>query len=71
MPNVVKHCKITLYADDTLLYYSSTSAKDIVKYVNEDFNLIPQWLDENLLTLNCKKSKFLLFLGFTMQTSMQ
>ncbi len=61
MPNIVKHCKILLYADDTLLYYSSKSASDIEKYVNEDLNLISQWLDQNLLTLNCKKSKFVLF----------
>ena len=61
MPNVIKHCKIILYADDTLLYYSSTSANDINKYVNEDLNLISQWLADNLLTLNCTKSKFLLF----------
>ena len=61
MPNVIKHCKIILYADDTLLYYSSTSANDIKKYVNEDLNLISQWLADNLLTLNCTKSKFLLF----------
>ncbi|CAB4035301.1 Hypothetical predicted protein, partial [Paramuricea clavata] len=32
MPNIVKHCKILLYADDTLLYYSSKSASDIKKY---------------------------------------
>ena len=25
MPNIVKHCKILLYANDTLLYYSSVS----------------------------------------------
>ena len=61
MPNVIKHCKIILYADDTLLCYSSTSANDINKYVNEDLNLISQWLADNLLTLNCTKSKFLLF----------
>jgi hypothetical protein len=61
MPNIVKHCKILLYADDTFLYYSSKSASDIEKYVNEDLNLISQWLDQNLLTLNCKKSKFFLF----------
>jgi hypothetical protein len=54
MLNIVKHCKILLYADDTLLYYSSKSASDIEKYVNEDLNLISQWLDQNLLTLNCK-----------------
>ena len=61
MPNIVKHCKILLHADDTLLYYSSKSASDIEKYVNKDLNLISQWLDQNLLTLNCKKSKFILF----------
>ena len=51
MPNVIKHCKIILYADDTLLCCSSTLANDIKKYVNEDLNLISQWLADNLLTL--------------------
>jgi hypothetical protein len=50
-----------LYADDTLLYYSSNSTKDIELCVNEDLHSICKWLDENLLTLNCAKSKFLLF----------
>ncbi len=61
MPNIVKHRKILLNADDALLYYSSKSTSDIEKYVNKDLNLISQWLDQNLLTLNCKKSKFILF----------
>ena len=61
MPNIVKHCKIILYADDTLLYCSSNSAKDIEQRINEDLLSISKWLDENLLTLNCAKSKFLLF----------
>ena len=52
-----------LYADDTLLYYSSNSAKDIEQRINEDLLSISKWLDENLLTLNCAKSKFLLFGG--------
>ena len=52
MPNVIKHCKIILYADDIVLYYSSTSANEIKKYVNKDLNLIFQWLADNLLTLN-------------------
>ena len=29
VPSVVKHCKIQLYADDTLLYVSSSSITDI------------------------------------------
>ena len=61
MPSIVKHCKVILYADDTLLYYSSNSAREIEKYVNEDLHLICRWLKENLLTLNCAKSKFILF----------
>ena len=42
-------------------YYSSNSAREIEKYVNEDLHLICRWLNENLLTLNCAKSKFVLF----------
>lgn len=61
LPNIVKHCKITLYDDDTLLYYSSNSPKDIEQRINEDLVSICKWLDVNLLTLNCAKSKFLLF----------
>ena len=61
MPNIVKHCKIILYADDTLLHYSSNSAKDIEQRINEDLLSISKRLDENLLTLNYAKSKFLLF----------
>ena len=61
MPSIVKHCKVILYADDTLLYYSSNSAREIEKYVNEDLHLVCRWLNENLLTLNCAKSKFVLF----------
>ena len=52
MPSIVKHCKVILYADDTLLYYSSNSAREIEKYVFEDLHLICRWLIENLLTLN-------------------
>jgi hypothetical protein len=63
MLNIVKHCEIILYADDTLLYYSSNSVKDIEQCVNEDLHSICKWLDENQLTLNCAKSKFLLFGG--------
>ena len=47
----------------TLIYYSSNSVKDIEQCDNEDLHSICKWLDENLLTLNCVKSKFLLFGG--------
>ena len=61
MPNIVKHCKIILYADETLLFYSYNSVKDIEQCVNEDLHSICKWRDENLLPLNWAKSKFLLF----------
>ena len=36
VPSVVKHCKIQLYADDTLLHVSSSSITDIESMLSED-----------------------------------
>lgn len=49
MPNIVNTAKYMLiYADDTLLYYSSHSVAEIEKLVNHDHDLICRWLDDNL-----------------------
>ena len=51
----VKHCTVSLYADDTCLYYASSNPLDLEKYVNEDLNSISKWLNCNGLLLNEKK----------------
>ena len=40
VPSVLKHCKIQLYADDTLLYVSSNSISEIESMLSEDLKHI-------------------------------
>ena len=52
-----------LYADDTVLYYFSSSIDAIQDSLNTDLIAIAEWLNVNKLTLNLEKSKFMLFGG--------
>lgn len=60
LPSVVKNCDIQLYADDTLLFYSSNSIEDIESCLSADLSSIISWLDSNYLFLNYKKTKVML-----------
>ena len=51
---VVKHCTVSLYADDTCLYYAASNFLDLEKCVNEDLTSISKWLNYNGLLLNEK-----------------
>ena len=44
-----------MYADDTVIYYSSKSIQEIEKCINEDAERIHRWMTENFLILNPKK----------------
>ena len=63
LPPVVSHCKIQLYADDTLLYVSSSSVTDIEFMLSEDLEHIIEWLSNNYLYLNYSKTKIMLSPG--------
>jgi len=56
----VSHCKIQSYADDTLLYASSSSVTDIEFMLSEDLKHIIEWLNDNLLYLNYSKTMIML-----------
>jgi hypothetical protein len=49
-----------LYADDTVLYYSSEMVSDVETKLNEELENITVWFNDNFLTLNAEKSKFVL-----------
>ena len=49
VPSVVMHCKIQLYADDTLLCVISSSISDIESMLSEDLKNIIEWLNNNFL----------------------
>ena len=61
LPRCLKYCKIIINADDTLIHYSAKSTQDVQTFLNKDLESASLWLQSNLLTLNCSKSRFLLF----------
>ena len=59
LPDVLKHCNVTIYADDTVLSYASKSISEFQSKINSDLRRICEWMQANKLTLNTKKSKFM------------
>ena len=60
LPSVVQNCDIQLYADDTLLFFSSNSIAEIESCLSVDLSSIISWLDSNLLFLNYSQTKIML-----------
>ena len=58
---VTSKCKLVLYADDTVIYFSGSDYNAIRSALSEDFNIIADWLSANKLTLNISKTKSMLF----------
>lgn len=56
----VKHGKLNLFADDTLLTLETTNVPDGIKKINEDLQKIYFWLNQNKLKLNVCKSKYMI-----------
>ena len=60
VPLVVKHCKMQLYADGTLLYVRSRSISDIESMLSEDLKRVIEWLNNKFFYLNYSKTKVML-----------
>ena len=56
----IKKCKVSLYADDTCVYFQDKNPSVIIDTLNEDLKSVNQWLTQNKLALNTKKCEFLL-----------
>ena len=50
-----------LFADDTNLLYADKTLKSLEKTVNDELVRVSDWLNANKLTLNGKKSNFVIF----------
>lgn len=57
--SAVTHCKINLFADDTLLSISSKKIPSAVNKVNSDLSNLLIWLNSNKLKLNVDKTKYM------------
>ena len=58
---VSSETKITLYADDTAVFYASKDINEINAHMNVILERITSWMGVNKLTLNAKKTKAMLF----------
>ena len=64
LPDVLEHCSVTLYADNTVLSFK------IELKLNSDLNSVKNWMQTNQLTLKIKKSKFMLIPVLTVLESL-
>lgn len=55
----IVHSKLTLFADDTLIYISGKNVQECVSKLNEDLSRINAWLNVNKLKLNVDKTKYM------------
>lgn len=52
---------LTLYADDTCIFYFDKSIHNIISKAQKDLDLLSEWLKYNLLTINTTKTSFMIF----------
>lgn len=57
----LKNSKILTFADDTVLLFEGKTWDDVKRTCEENFNKVLQWLDNNILTLNMSKTKYVTF----------
>ena len=50
-----------MYADDTTLLFTASDHATLQKNMNESLSKIGHWFENNQLTLNIKKTKFMVF----------
>ena len=52
LPCIMENSKVSMYADDTSLYYSSSDISQLNDALNEDLKKLDRWLKGNKLSLN-------------------
>lgn len=59
--NIGLNGHITLYADDTCLFYFGPSISSLVSLAQQDLDKLTTWLQQNLLTVNTSKTSYIIF----------
>ena len=58
---VLQNCKVSLYADDTVLYINAQSVDEAMPVIQSDLLLLSKWCNVNRLTINCNKTKYCIY----------
>ena len=57
----LKNCSVFHFADDTNLLFNSKNPNSLHKVINEELNILFDWLCANRLSLNALKTEFIIF----------
>ena len=58
-----------LFADDTNLFHHGKNLQDLTEVINEELKIILEWLQANKLSLNIKKTQYMIFKSNNKYTS--
>ena len=61
LASVLEYCKVSLYADDTVIYLAKQNVNDALELVQKDLNNLSEWCTRNKLTINSKKTKYCIY----------
>ena len=53
----IQHCKVHHFADDTNLFHTNKSVKNLNKLVNGNMNQLNNWLSANKISINVEKTE--------------
>ena len=57
----IRYCKVHHFADDTNLFHTNKSVKNLNKLVNHDMKQLNNWLSANKISLNVEKTGLVIF----------
>ena len=57
----IRYCKVHHFADDTNLFHTNKSVKNLNKLVNHDMKQLNNWLSANKISLNVEKTEVVVF----------
>ena len=61
LPLVCKKACMSMYADDSTLYMSAPTVKEITSALNKELQMVFKWVSDNKLVLNISKTKSIVF----------
>ena len=61
LSNVSEYCFSLLFADDTNMFHTGKDMKIVCDQVNEDLKNVQEWLNCNKLSLNIRKTHYMIF----------
>ena len=57
----IRYCKVHHFADDTNLFHTNKSVKNLNKLVNHDMKQLNNWLSSDKISLNVEKTELVIF----------